>query len=246
MTRIPVAIVDDEPLARHKLRLFFEPLADFEICGEAGDGAAALRLIADQRPRLVCLDVRLPGMSGLDVLRRARPDPAVIFTTAFDRYAVTAFELAAVDYLLKPFGRERFMAAIERARAWLARPGPTTPVERFRDVHHPERLTRLFVRDAGVVRPLPVSSVQHCESNDDTVLVHAEGRRYRLHVTLTDLAARLDPTAFIRIHRRLLVNLDFVTAITPAGGSRFALTLQDGTVLPVSRQRSRQLRGRGL
>src|SRR6185503_13627008 len=116
---IPVGIVDDEPLARRKLRHFFEPLTDFQVCGEAGDGEAALRMIRDTRPHLLCLDVKLPGMSGLDMLRRTHTNMAVIFTTAFDRYALSTFELAAVDYLLKPFSRERFVAAVERARIWL-------------------------------------------------------------------------------------------------------------------------------
>jgi two-component system LytT family response regulator len=243
---IPVAIVDDEPLARHKLRGFLDALPEFRICGEAGDGETAVRLIAETRPRLLCLDIRLPGVSGLDVLRRARPDAAVIFTTAFDRYAVTAFELAAVDYLLKPFSRDRFLAAVDRARAWLALAEGLPPVERMRAVSRSAYLKRLFLRDGDVVLPIRDCDVQHCESSDDAVVVQAAGRRYRLNVTLSDLESRLDPAVFLRIHRRMIVNLDHVTAIVPLAGSRFEVQLRDGAALTVSRQRSRLLRRRGL
>ncbi len=243
---IPVAIIDDEPLARHKLRRLFEALPAFRVCGEAGDGPAAVRLIGEARPRLLCLDIQLPGMSGLDVLRRAQPDAAVIFTTAFDRYAVSAFELAAVDYLLKPFSRERFLAAIDRARTWLVAGPGVAPAERLSAVSEPPYPTRLFVRDGDVVLPLRTSAVQHCESNDDAVIVQTAGKRYRLNVTLTELEAKLDPAIFLRIHRRMIVNLDQVAAITPIDGSRFEVLLRDGTTLAVSRQRSRLLRRHGL
>lgn len=243
---ITVAIVDDEPLARQKLRFFFQTLRGFEVCGEAGDGRAALRLIEETRPRLLCLDIRLPGMSGLDVLRRARPGAAVVFTTAFDRYAVTAFELAAVDYLLKPFSRERFQAAMERARVWLQGAQGAPPAERLRTVSKPAYLSRLFVRDGEAVLPVRVADVQHCEASDDAVVVRSAGRKYRLNVTLNELEAKLDPSTFLRIHRGLLVNLDHVTDIAPADGSRFTVRLRDGATLTVSRQRSRLLRRRGL
>lgn len=244
---IPVAIIDDEPLARYKLRRLFEPLQEFRVCGEAGDGPAALSLIEQARPRLLCLDIRLPGlMSGLDVLRRARPNAAVIFTTAFDRYAVSAFELAAVDYLLKPFSRERFLAAVHRARLWLSAAHGVPPAERMRAVSQAAYLTRLFARTGDVVVPIPARTVQHLESSDDTVIVHAAGAHYRLNITLADLESRLDPAVFLRIHRRLIVNLDHVSAIAPIPGSRFEVRLRDGSTLTASRERSRLLRSRGL
>jgi two-component system LytT family response regulator len=247
MAAIPVAIVDDEPLARYKLRRLFEPLQEFRVCGEAGDGPAALTLIEQVRPRLLCLDIRLPGlMSGLDVLRRARPNAAVIFTTAYDKYAVSAFELAAVDYLLKPFSRERFLAAVNRARVWLTAAHGLPPAERMQAVSESRYLTRLFARNGNVVVPIPTAAVQHCESSDDAVIVHASGAQYRLNVTLAELGSRLDPAVFLRIHRRLIVNLDHVTAMVPIAGSRFELRLGDGATLSVSRQRSRLLRSRGL
>ena len=248
MTRvISVVIVDDEPLARQKLRHLFEADRGFKIVGEAGDGEGAIRVIAATRPALVCLDIRMPGLCGLDVLRQADPRPAaVIFTTAYDQYAVSAFELAAVDYLLKPFSRDRFLAAVERARVWIAAAQGEVVGERLREVTEPGYLTRLFVRDRNTIRPLRMSAVQHVEANDDDVSVHAAGgERFKMPITMAALEGRLDPACFLRIHRRFIVNMDHVTSIAPLDGSRFQVTMRDGTTLSVSRQRSRILRERG-
>jgi two-component system LytT family response regulator len=246
-TPIPVVIVDDEPLARQKLRRLFETDPGFRVVGEAGDGEGALRVIAAERPALLCLDIRMPGLSGLDVLRQANPRPvAVIFTTAFDQYAVSAFELAAVDYLLKPFSRDRFLAAVERARLWIAAAQGESAPERLREVSESGYLTRLFVRERGAVRPIRLSNVQYLESNDDYVTVHTTtGEHYDMNVTLSALEARLDPASFLRIHRRFIVNMDHVGSMTPTDGSRFEVKMRDGTVLAASRNRSKLLRERG-
>ena len=244
---ISVVIVDDEPLARQKLRRLFEANPSFQVVGEAGDGEGALRVIGGARPALLCLDIRMPGLSGLDVLRQADPRPAaVIFTTAYDQYAVSAFELAAVDYLLKPFSRDRFLAAVERARVWSAAAHGEPASERLREVTEPGYLTRLFVRERGAVRPIRASAVQHLESNDDYVTVQTgDGRRFDLETTMAALEGRLDPATFLRIHRRFIVNMDHVASIAPIDGSRFEVKMRDGTALAASRQRSRLLRERG-
>ena len=247
MTPISVVIVDDEPLARQKLRRLFDEDPEFQVVGEAGDGEGAMRVLAAAKPALVCLDIRMPGMSGLDVLRQADPRPlAVIFTTAYDQFAVSAFELAAVDYLLKPFSRDRFLAAVARARVWIAAAQGAPAGDRVREVSEPGYLTRLFVRERGGVRPLRLSSVQHLESNDDYVTVHTTAReRFDMGVTMAALESRLDPASFLRVHRRFIVNMDHVASIAPIDGSRFEVRMRDGTVLAASRQRSRLLRERG-
>lgn len=244
---ISVVIVDDEPLARQKLRRLFEADPGFQVVGEAGDGEGAIRALAALKPALVCLDIRMPGLSGLDVLRQADPRPAaVIFTTAYDQFAVSAFELAAVDYLLKPFSRDRFLAAVERARVWIAAAQGTPAGDRLQEVSQSGFLTRLFVRERGSVRPLRMSAVQHLESNDDYVTVHTTAKeRFDMGVTMAALEERLDPASFLRVHRRFIVNMDHVTGISPIDGSRFEVTMRDGTVLAASRQRSRILRERG-
>lgn len=246
-TPIPVVIVDDEPLARQKLRRLFEADPNFQVVGEAGDGEGAVRVLAATKPALVCLDIRLPGLSGLDVLRLADPrPPAVIFTTAYDQFAVSAFELAAVDYLLKPFSRERFLAAVDRACRWIAASQDAPVAERLGAVADPGYLTRLFVRERGAVRPLRLSTVQHVESNDDYVTVHTTAReRFDMPVTMAAIEARLDPASFLRVHRRFIVNMDHVSSIAPLDGSRFEVRMRDGSVLAASRRRSRVLRERG-
>jgi two-component system LytT family response regulator len=237
-------VVEDEPLARAKLRELLEPVSWLRWAGEAGTVRAAEEALAQLRPDLVFLDVQLPGGSGLDVLRAAEPGTGVIFTTAHDRFAVTAFELGALDYLLKPFGAERFARALERARpVLLSRRG--SAAERGREVLGPGRLERLFVRDEWRIVPLPVQDIERVQACDDVVLVHAGGRVYRLAVTLGELEERLDPQAFVRVHRSHLVNLSQVLSFVPTEDARLLVTLRSGATLFASRQRSRELRGLG-
>jgi two-component system LytT family response regulator len=235
-------IVEDEPLARRRLRELIRDVGWLECVGEAATGRAAIAAIDALEPDLVFLDVQLPGMSGLDVLARVRHRPAVIFTTAHDQFAVTAFELAAVDYLLKPFGRERFGRALERARPLLERANADPITDRAREALAHGPVPRLFVRDAGRIVPVRVSSIEWLQACDDDVIVHAGGRQFRLNVPLSDLERRLNPQLFVRVHRSHVVNLDYVASWTPYDGSRFQVTLRSGTVVMASRQRSRLLR----
>ena len=242
-TQVTCIVVDDEPLARRKLRELMRSTPWLTCIGEADNGREALRAIDEQQPRLVFLDVRMPGMSGIDVARRAQHAPAIIFTTAYDRYAVTAFELAAIDYLLKPFSRERFEQALERARQTLEARSPTPTAQRLPDLSAaPATVGRIFVRDGGRIVPLRVSTVQHFEACDDFIYVHTAGRRYRLNVSLNAIAEKLDPRLFVRVHRSYVVNLDGVTGWTAYDAARFELTLRDGTTLIASREGSRLLR----
>lgn len=237
-------VVEDEPLARSRLRELLEPVSWLRWIGEAATVSAAHEALARLQPDLVFLDVQLAGGSGLDVLRGAEHGLEVIFTTAYERFAVTAFELGALDYLLKPFGADRFARALERARpVLLSRRG--SAAERGREVLGPGRLERLFVRDGGHIVPLAVVDVERVQACDDVVLVHAGGRTYRLAVTLAELEARLDPRMFVRVHRSHLVNLDQVLSFAPTEDARLLLTLRSGTTLFASRQRSRELRGIG-
>jgi two-component system LytT family response regulator len=238
-------IVDDEPLARRKLRDLLAEFPDGELLGEASDGAEAVRAIDELEPELVFLDIQMPLVSGLEVLERTRHKPAVIFTTAHDRFAVAAFELAAVDYLLKPFGRERFRVALERARAVLGQESALVPsVERARRALAGRGpLTRLFVRDRGKIIPIPVAEIARFESQDDYTLVHAGARTYLVHVRLSELEQRLDPERFLRIHRSHAINLDFVRSLEPHDATRLEVEMRDGTRIVASRTRSRELRG---
>ena len=239
---ITCLIVDDEPLARARLRSLIKEVDWLHCLGEAGSGRIALTAVEELSPDLLFLDVRLPGESGIDILRRLSRPPAVMFTTAYDEYALTAFELGAIDYLLKPFGRERFSKAMERARPMLELKAGTDTGARAREVLSGERVTRLFVRDGGRIVPLAARSIERIEACDDYVVVYAGSRTFRLNLQLSALESRLDPAQFVRIHRSHIVNLDNVTGIAPYDGSRFQVMLRGGAAIVASRQRSRVLR----
>ena len=251
MSRIRALIVDDEPLARRTLREIFADVPWLECVGEADTGTRAVEMIDALTPDLVLLDIEMPELTGIQVLDRIAHEPAVIFTTAYDRYAVSAFELEALDYLLKPFGRERCLAALERARRALPAAGrangsrATTPslAERARSVMADSGpLTRLFVRDRDRIVPVAASEIERLEAADDYVEVHTRARSYLVYLTLNDFERRLDPERFIRVHRAHIVNLDCVKQLVPFDGSRMQVEMRDGTKILASRTRSKELR----
>jgi two-component system, LytTR family, response regulator len=245
-------VVDDEEVARRALREFLAEVSWIDVVSEAVDGIAAIEAIARDRPDLLFLDVEMPGASGVEVLERSGTDLAVIFTTAHDDYAMTAFELGAIDYLRKPFGRDRFLKAIERARPQLeaarAKRGDEagSPLaERLAFAQEPPRpLTRLFVRDRGAVIPVRAADIVRCEADGDYVAVHALGRRHLVYVNLGDLASQLDAERFVRVHRSHLVNLDYVASVAPHDANRLEVRLKDGARVVASRAGTRALRER--
>jgi two-component system LytT family response regulator len=247
-TLVRALVVEDEPLARRQLRELAAGVPWLSCVGEAPDGASAVHAIDELQPDLVFLDIRMPELTGLEVLERAAHEPAVIFTTAFDQYAVAAFELGALDYLLKPFGRERFLAAVERARRALGAPrtddddGSTVDRARAALGATAGPVERIFVRDRGRIVPLPVRDIERLEAEDDYVAVHTRGRRFLVYLPLADFERRLDPDRFLRVHRSHVVNLDFVTALVPFDAARLQVELRDGTKIMASRARSRELR----
>jgi len=236
-------IVDDEPLARRRLRELLGGFRNVECVGEAVDAPSAVRAIDALRPDLVFLDVQMPNGTGLDVLKDIRHEPAVIFTTAHDQYAVAAFELQAVDYLLKPFGHDRLGRALERvvpadagasARARAALSADSGPVD------------RILVRDRGHIVPIAVRDIVRLEADDDYTAVYAAGRRYLVYLTLKEFEQRLDSAKYVRVHRSHVVNLDHVAQFTPADGGRLTLQMADGTTLPVSRIHAKAFRDRAI
>ena len=239
-------VVDDEPLARRRLAALLADVPWATQLGEAADGATALEAIKRLRPDVVFLDIHMPGTSGLEVVERLRAlatPPIVVFTTAYDQYAVAAFELAALDYLLKPFSGDRFMVAIERARQ--VRGQDAHALDRARDLLAAPSvapLDRIFVREANAVLPLSLSEVERIESHDDYVMVHTARRKYLLSLRLGDLENRLPNPPFMRVHRSHIVNLDQVERLVGLDGARFEVNLKNGAVVPVSRARSKQIR----
>jgi two-component system LytT family response regulator len=240
-----ILIVDDEAPARERLRRLLAGLEDVQVIGEAGDGIEAVEMIEGQRPDLVLLDIQMPGLDGFGVLQALEEPPAVIFVTAYDEYAIRAFEVHALDYLLKPFSRERLENAICRAQEALAgeqdlaaQLGPLleslATEGRF--------LTRLAVHDRDRIRVLDADEVDWISIEDEQVLVHVGDQVYAIRRTLTELEAQLDPHHFFRAHRSALVNLDRVQEIIPWFKGSHILRLTTGAEVELSRAQARALR----
>jgi two-component system LytT family response regulator len=243
--KVTVLIADDEPVARAGLRDMLAAFDWVECAGEAASGPAAVAAIDTLRPELVFLDIQMPGLLGTDVLRSVQHQPFVVFTTAYAQHAVTAFELGALDYLLKPFGPERLAATMERVRAALGEPRAASAFDRLREALGKGPMSRLFVRSGGAIIPVAVEDVSWFEADGDYVTVHAGSTRHVLHLSLQHLEARLDPQRFVRIHRTHIVNLDYVKAFRRHDKGRLAAVLADGTRLVVSRNRAKELRRLG-
>ena len=243
--KVTTLIVDDEPIARAGLKGMLSAFDWVDVIGEAADGQAAVRAIVTLKPELVFLDVQMPGLLGTDVLRHIVHRPFVIFTTAYSQHAVTAFELGAADYLLKPFGAARLASAMERVRGAIGEPSSVDAMERLSGTLGGGPITRLFVRVGNTIVPLPVDRVSRVEADGDYVVAHAGGSRHLLHLSLSSLVARLDPLRFAQVHRAHIVNLDHVRAFKRDARGNLEAELNDGTRVPVSRARAQELRSLG-
>jgi two-component system LytT family response regulator len=237
-------IAEDEPLARDHLRALVQGHEALTLVGEAADGDTAIALIDAVRPDVVFLDVRMPGRDGFAVLAALTHRPHVVFTTAHDTHAVQAFELGAVDYLLKPFGGHRFATAVARLLDRVALPSDVEPLERLREVQEQNGapLERVFVRTGQRLVPVRLAEVSRLDADGDYVALVVEGRRHLLHTTLSALLPRLDAARFVRIHRSHVVNLDFVAAIRPHDAGRYLVELRDGVRIVASRSGTQALR----
>jgi two-component system LytT family response regulator len=244
--RVRTLVVDDEPLARAGLRAMLTAFEWVEVVGEAADGVAAVEAINRLRPELVFLDVQMPGMLGVDVVRLIDQQPFIIFTTAFSQHAVSAFELGAVDYLLKPFGRARLSAAMERIRVAVGEPVGVGALERLTGALASGPISRLFVRMGGSLVPLLTTEVAWFEADGDYVTAHTARAHYALNLSLTRLEERLDRERFVRVHRAHIVNLDHVRAFKRDSRGNLEAELVNGRRVPVSRARAQELRSLGL
>ena len=235
-TPLRVAIVDDEAPARAILREYLGLDPAIEIVAECLNGFEAVQAVANLKPDLLLLDVQMPKLNGFEVLELIERDVAVIFITAYDQYALKAFEVEAVDYLLKPFGPERLTQALERVRARITQVQPKPEhklAARLRDPRSP--VNRLLIRDGANVHIVPLSKVDYVEAQDDYVSIHAERRSYLKEQTMGELETALDPRHFVRIHRSFLLNIDRLAKVeTTDKDSRVAI-LRDDTRLPISR-----------
>jgi two-component system LytT family response regulator len=227
--------VDDEELARNLLREYLGSSREIDILAECANGFEAVKAISEHKPDLVFLDVQMPKLDGFEVLELIGRDVAVIFVTAFDQYAMKAFDAHAVDYLLKPFSQERFDKALERARQRLGETTPPAP-ELARAARPPEQhAERIVVKDGARVHIIPVDKLDYAEAQDDYVELHSQGKSFLKQQTISSLEAALDPQQFVRIHRSIIVNLDRVAKIEPYAKDSRVAVLSDGTQLQVSR-----------
>ncbi len=242
-TPLQVVVADDEPLARRLAKQLLAGIADARVAAECANGDELASTLAAGDVDVLLLDVRMPGRDVFDVveeLARVSPRdmPAVIFTTAYERYAVRAFELNAADYLVKPLAAGRFADAMARARQRVAnRSAAADIVGRVaRDLG--SRPARLLVPERGRMVPVAVTAVDWIQAEGDYARIHAEGRSYLVARGISDLERRLDPDHFIRIHRSAIVNADRIVEVKPEGSSRYSVRLSDGTSLIVSRGRA--------
>ncbi len=243
-------IVDDEELARQILREYARSHTDLEIVAECSNGFDAVKAVAEHKPDLLFLDVQMPKLDGFEVLELIGNGIAVVFVTAFDQYAMKAFDAAAVDYLLKPFDLARFEAALERVRRRLAQPDPVAvPVDLKNAARAPGQYAqRLVVKDGTRVHIIPAAQLDYAEAQDDYIALHTAGKSYLKQQTISSLEASLDPTWFVRVHRSFLVNLAQVSKIEPYTKDTRLAILADGSRIPVSRAgyaRLRELMGKG-
>jgi len=233
---IRVVVVDDEPLARAVVREFISVHPGIEIVAECANGFEAVKAVSELGPDLVFLDVQMPKLSGFEVLELIGRDVPVVFTTAYDQYALRAFDVHAIDYLLKPFSEQRFGEALARARERLAARDPA-PVDALVSETQARQtpLERVLIRDGSQVHVLPVDRIDYVEAQDDYVSFRSEGKSYLKDQTLGVTESLLDPSRFVRIHRSYLLNIERIARVELyAKDSRIAI-LRDGTKLPVSR-----------
>jgi two-component system LytT family response regulator len=248
MEKIRTLIVDDEPLAREGIRMLVERDAEIAVIGECANGQQAISAITEKMPDLLFLDIQMPEISGFEVLEAigAQTLPCVIFVTAYDKYALRAFEVHALDYLLKPFTGERFQSALERAKAQIKSRGGEQLnqklVRLLEDIRKDKTyLERLVVKSAGRIFFLNVEEIDWIEAAENYVRLHTGRESHLVHGTMNKLASRLDPAQFLRIHRSTIINVKKIKELQPMFHGEYVVTLRDGTQLNSGRSYRQKL-----
>nr|WP_294791393.1 LytTR family transcriptional regulator DNA-binding domain-containing protein [uncultured Mucilaginibacter sp.] len=236
MTR--ALLIDDEPLARMVVREYLQDFGQIEVLQECGDGFEGLKAIQQHKPDLVFLDVQMPKINGFEMLELVDDAPAIIFTTAFDEYAIKAFEAHAVDYLLKPFSKERFAKAIEK---YLGQASSTNVVPKQTEnlletaSHSPQQHERIVVKTGTKVKIIPVADVQYLQADDDYVSVFTQEGSYLKNKTMSFFEQTLDPRHFVRVHRSYILSVQEITRIDPYEKDSHLAILKSGAKIPVSK-----------
>lgn len=237
---IRTLIIDDEPLAAGVVREYLSTQPEFEILASCQDGFQGLKAIQELKPDLIFLDVQMPKITGFEMLELVDDPPAVIFTTAFDEYAVKAFDARAIDYLLKPFSKERFLQAIDRYMKNVASEKITEEAKDFSNLA--EKNHRLVVRVKNEIKVISTSDVRFFEAQDDYVEIHTSEGKFLKKMTMKSLELALERGKFVRTHRSFLVNIDQITKIEPYERESYLLMLKNGEKIPVSKSGYSRLR----
>jgi len=244
--KIRAVIVDDEELARQVLREYLSAHQEIELVAECANGFEAVKAVTESKPDLLFLDIQMPKLDGFEVLELIGDDMAVVFVTAYDSHAIRAFEVHAVDYLLKPISADRFEAALERAKERLSgkgKPAPLPATELAAAARPPAQyLDRIPVRDGTRVSIIPIAKLDYAEAQDDYVALASEGKKHLKQQTISSLEAALDPSRFLRVHRSYIVNLERVSRVEPYGKDSYVAVLSNGAQIPVSRAGYSRLR----
>jgi two-component system LytT family response regulator len=237
---IKVIIIDDEPLARSIVEEFLMEQKNFTIVAQCGDGFEGLKAIHEYKPDLIFLDIQMPKINGFEMLELLEHKPDVIFTTAFDDYAIKAFESSAIDYLLKPFSKERFKKAMEKWEKWH---GNIQSLQQdFSELQQPVQRERVVVKQGSNIKIIPVGDILYLESADDFVKIHTAQGSFLKNKTMGYFEQTLDAAHFVRTHRSYIVQLAQITRIDPYEKDSFVAVLKNGTKIPVSRSGYPRLR----
>lgn len=240
--KIRTILIDDEPLARTITQEYLQTYPQIEVVAECNDGFEGVKAITQHKPDLIFLDIQMPKINGFEMLELLDPPPPVIFTTAFDEYAIKAFEAHAVDYLLKPFSKERFDKAMQK---WFERhqqDDPPAVKSLVEEVRQPEERTRIVVRESGNIRIIPVRDVHYLEAYDDYVKIYTGKEMFLKKKTMSFYENSLDANEFIRVHRSYIVQLSQITRIEPLEKDTHVALLKSGTRIPLSKSGYARLR----
>jgi two-component system LytT family response regulator len=233
---IRALLIDDEPLSREIIKTYLRKFDDMEVVGECNDGFEGVKAIQQHSPDLIFLDIQMPKINGFEMLELIDQPPAVIFTTAFDEFAIRAFETSAVDYLLKPFSEERFMKAIEKLREKLSAASPTETSKLLETASaSPSQHNRVVVKTGNKVKIIPIQDVHYMEADDDYVKIVTTEGSYLKNKTMQHYENTLDPLLFVRVHRSYIIQVNQITRIDPYQKETHMAVLRDGKQIPVSK-----------
>ena len=233
---IKAVVIDDEPLARTIVSEYLKSYPEITVVQECNDGFEGVKSITQHKPQLIFLDIQMPKINGFEMLELIDEPPAVIFTTAFDEYAIKAFEAHAVDYLLKPFSKERFDKALQK---WLAQRQGSKPERGSQGLQEhlkqPEERNRIVVKEGGNIRIIPVNEIHYIEAYDDYVKIFTQKEMFLKKKTMSYYEAILDPSQFVRVHRSYIVQLSQITRIEPLEKETHVASLKSGVKIPLSK-----------